>query len=229
MHSDFRQAYLLHRRPYSDSQLMLNMLVEGVGHLTMLARIKGKQSLKHNAHLQPFGLLLCQYAGRYDLKYLNKFELASEPLQLSGKLLYCGFYLNELTYRAIPCNEPLEQVFELYQTHLTLLAKCDDIEPILRSYEFQLLSMLGFGLEFDYDAHGEPVSANYSYQYVDELGFVRTEQPQLGFSGAVLLAMAEHDFAKQAVRQPAKHLSRYLLKPLLGHKALKSRELFISR
>lgn len=229
MHSDFRQAYLLHRRPYSDSQLMLNMLVDGVGHLTMLARIKGKQSLKHNAHLQPFGLLLSQYAGRYDLKYLNKFELSSAPLQLTGKRLYCGFYLNELSFRAVPCNEPLEGVFELYQSHLSVLENCDDVEPVLRSYEFQLLSMLGFGLEFDYDAHGEPINPNYTYQYITELGFVRTDQPELGFTGEVLLAMAEHDFAKSTVRRPAKYLSRYLLKPLLGHKALKSRELFLSR
>jgi DNA repair protein RecO (recombination protein O) len=208
---------------------MLNMLVDGIGHLTMLARIKGKHSLKHNAHLQPFGLLLSHYAGRYDLKYLNKFEPANTAIQLTGKRLYCGFYLNELTYRAVPCNEPLEGIFELYQSHLANLEKCHDVEPVLRSYEFQLLAMLGFGLEFDYDAEGEPVNANCTYQYVTELGFVRIDQPQLGFSGSVLLAMAEYDFSKPEVRRSAKYLSRYLFKPLLGYKALKSRELFISR
>ncbi|TMP33961.1 DNA repair protein RecO, partial [Pseudoalteromonas citrea] len=49
MNNDFRQAYLLHRRPHSDSQVMLNMLGEGVGQLMMLARIKGRQALRHNA------------------------------------------------------------------------------------------------------------------------------------------------------------------------------------
>jgi len=39
MDSDFYKAYLLHRRPYSDSQVMLDMLVEGVGQLRMLARV----------------------------------------------------------------------------------------------------------------------------------------------------------------------------------------------
>lgn len=205
------------------------MLVEGVGHLSMIARIKGKQSLKHNATLRPFTPILAQYSGRYDLKYLNTFELAKNPLLLQGKQLYCGFYLNELTYRIVPRNEPLEQVFELYQTHLNSLTEQADVEPILRSYEFQLLSALGFGVEFDIDADGEQISANLSYQYIPELGFMPTDTPHYGFSGAVLLAMAEHDFAKPIVRTPAKHLSRYLLKPLLGNKALKSRELFISR
>ena len=80
MQNEFRQAYLLHRRPQSDSQVMLSVLVEGVGHLNMLARIKGKQSLKQNAHLQPFSPILCRYAGKYELKYLNQFELVNKPL-----------------------------------------------------------------------------------------------------------------------------------------------------
>ncbi|MCF6435794.1 DNA repair protein RecO [Pseudoalteromonas sp. MMG022] len=229
MQNDFRQVYLLHRRAHSDSQLMLNTLVEGVGHLSMIARVKGRQALKHNAHLRPFTPILAQYGGRHDLKYLNSFELAQNPLSLHGKQLYCGFYLNELTYRIVPRNEPQEQVFTLYQQHLTTLAKQVDVEPVLRSYEFQLLGLLGFGVEFDIDAYGEPVSANLSYQYLPEQGFVPTNMPHYGFAGAALLAMAEHDFAKPPVRRAAKHLSRHLLKPLLGNKALKSRELFISR
>ncbi|WP_105167902.1 DNA repair protein RecO [Pseudoalteromonas sp. T1lg23B] len=229
MQNDFRQVYLLHRRAHSDSQLMLNTLVEGVGHLSMIARVKGRQALKHNAHLRPFTPILAQYGGRHDLKYLNSFELAQNPLSLHGKQLYCGFYLNELVYRIVPRNEPQEQVFTLYQQHLNILVQQTDVEPVLRSFEFQLLSLLGFGVEFDIDAHGDPISANLSYQYIPELGFVPTDIPQYGFAGAALLAMAEHDFAKPTVRAAAKHLSRYLLKPLLGNKALKSRELFISR
>lgn len=229
MHSDFRQAYLLHRRPYRDSQSMLSMLVEGVGHLTMLARIKGKHAVKHSAQLQPFTPILCRYAGKYDLKYLNEFELKSQPLPLTGKPLYCAFYLNELSYRIVPSNEPQEYIYSLYQTHLAQLQDCQDLEPVLRSYEYQVLEALGFAVEFTIDAEGEPIAPHLAYQYIPELGFVQTTQPERGFSGMVLLLMAEGDFANPKVRKPAKYLSRYLLKPLLGHKALKSRELFISR
>ncbi|MEC8351098.1 MAG: DNA repair protein RecO, partial [Pseudomonadota bacterium] len=38
---------------------------------------------------------------------------------------------------------------------------------------------------------------------------------------------AAHDFSAPDVLYMAKQLSRYLLKPLLGKKPLKSRELFI--
>ena len=74
MDSEFYTAYLLHRRPFSDSQVMLDMLVEGVGQLRMLARISGRQATKHKAQLQPFQSLLVQYSGKSDLKYINRFE-----------------------------------------------------------------------------------------------------------------------------------------------------------
>ncbi|MCG7533722.1 DNA repair protein RecO [Pseudoalteromonas sp. OOF1S-7] len=235
MNNDFRQAYLLHRRAHSDSQVMLNMLVEGVGQLMMLARIKGRQALRHNAHLQPFSLLLVRYNGRHDLKYLNDIELQTQPLALKGQVLYCGFYLNELSARVIPVNEPLESMFSLYHQHLMQLHGLADsvtkqqFELTLRSFEFQLLEQLGFGVEFECDADGEVIIDTAYYQYTRELGFVRTDDRYIGFSGKVLQQIARHDFSDDQVRRQAKGLSRYLLRPLLGHKPLKSRELFQPR
>ena len=152
MDSDFYKAYLLHRRPYSDSQVMLDMLVEGVGQLRMLARVSGRQATKYKAQLQPFQALLVHYNGKYDLKYINKFELHGNPLFLTGDKLYCGFYLNELTNRIVPINEPIDQVFQLYKTHLENLNSGTDMQAVLRSYEFQLLELLGYGVDFSFDA-----------------------------------------------------------------------------
>ncbi|MCG7548270.1 DNA repair protein RecO C-terminal domain-containing protein [Pseudoalteromonas sp. Of7M-16] len=249
MDSDFRQAYLLHRRPYRDSQVMLNMLVEGVGQLSMLARIKGKRAVKQNAALQPFTCLLVRYAGKYDLKYLNDFEIQSPPLMFKGTHLYCAFYLNELSHRIIPINEPLDHVFCLYQDHLKRLYSDGDnglaikvnsqqpkkpknseqIEEILRTYEFKLLYELGVGVEFDYDAFGTPIDEGSYYQFVREVGFCPSEDIHRSFSGKTLLAIAHGDYGSVVSRRQAKALSRYLLKPLLGNKPLKSRELFQPR
>ena len=140
-----------------------------------------------------------------------------------------AFYLNELSYRVIPASEPQEYIYELYQKHLKQLVDCNDFEPVLRSYEYQLLEALGFGVEFDMDADGDEIKDKYYYQYIPELGLVVTDNPQMGVNGKVLKRMANGGFADPEVRKPAKYLSRYLLKPLLGNKALKSRELFLSR
>ncbi|ASD66527.1 MULTISPECIES: DNA repair protein RecO [Pseudoalteromonas] len=229
MDSDFRQAYLLHRRPYSDSQVLLDVLVEGVGQLKMLARVKGKQSLKHNAQLRPFSLLLLQYAGRYDFKYVNRFEPTDNQIQLVGRQLYCGLYLNELTQRVVPTNEPLEQIFALYQLHLMRLAQDEDVEPILRSFELQLLGELGFGVELEFDAEGNPVRPKAAYKYVSEYGFIAVGREPDTIPGSMLLAIANQDFQDLAVRRAAKLLTRKLMAPLVGKQGLKSRELFISK
>ncbi|CCQ10746.1 DNA recombination and repair protein RecO [Pseudoalteromonas luteoviolacea B = ATCC 29581] len=226
MDSDFARAYLLHRRPVSDSSVMLNVVVEGIGHIKMLARIKGKQHLKQNAQLQPFTPLLCRFTGRHEVKYLNQFELLDAYKPDHGKRLYCGFYLNELSYRLMPINEPLDDAFSLYELHLKRLCDNEEVEVILRNYEFELLNLLGFGIEFDVDATGQPIKPALHYGYLSEVGFV----PEQGFyQGKVLMDIAANDFSDVKTRQQAKLLSRQVLRPLLGYKELKSRELFISR
>ncbi len=227
MDSEFYTAYLLHRRPFSDSQVMLDMLVEGIGQLRMLARVSGRQATKHKAQLQPFHCLLVKYSGRSDLKYINYFEPYDSQTMLTGTGLYCGFYLNELTNRIVPINEPMESVYHLYKQHLEELSTTKNLQAVLRSYEFQLLEMLGYGVDFSVDAHGDEINDAANYQYFAEYGFVLHDDPDNGFSGKQLNAIAAHDFSAPDVLYMAKQLSRHLLKPLLGKKPLKSRELFI--
>ncbi len=231
MKAELLHAYLLHRRIYSDSQLMLDMLVEGVGHICLLARVNGKQALKKKAQLQPFQQLLISYAGKGDLKYLTQFEFA-ETLKygatgLAGKTLYCGFYLNELSHRIVPVNEPIEDAYTLYKSHLFDLFQKKDLETCLRSFEFQLLELLGYGIDFSVDAEGEMLKTNTVYQYYSEIGWVQQAGNHTGFSGKQLLAISQCDFSEPHIRNIAKQLSRYLLKPLLGDRPLKSRELFL--
>ncbi|MCK8127127.1 DNA repair protein RecO [Pseudoalteromonas sp. 2CM39R] len=227
MDSEFYTAYLLHRRPFSDSQVMLDMLVEGVGQLRMLARVSGRQATKHKAQLQPFQSLLVQYSGKSDLKYINRFEPHGGQTMLQGTELYCGFYMNELTNRIVPINEPMESVYHLYKQHLDELSTTKNLQAVLRSYEFQLLEMLGYGVDFSVDAEGDEINDAANYQYFAEYGFLLHDDPHRGFSGKQLNAIAAHDFSAPDVLYMAKQLSRYLLKPLLGKKPLKSRELFI--
>jgi len=234
MNTTLYNAYLLHHRPYSDSQIMIDMLVEGVGQLRMLARLKGRHSIKHKAQLQPFQQLLISYSGKGDLKYLTQFELSGKVTLLKGKSLYCGFYLNELCQRIIPHNEPIEDAYHLYHQHINYLQQDNEVEPYLRTFEFQLLELLGYGVDFEFDIAGDKIQSKSQYQFFDEMGWGKilpNEADYYSYQQAVygehLLAILNYDFKKSAVRQLAKQLSRYLLKPLLGNKPLKSRELFI--
>jgi len=215
---------------------MIDMLVEGVGQLRMLARLKGKQAIKHKAQLQPFQKLLISFTGKGALKYITQFELSGKVTLLKGKSLYCGFYLNELCQRIIPHNEPVEDAYTLYNQHINYLQQENEIEPYLRTFEFQLLELLGYGIDFEFDIAGDKIQSKSQYQYFDEMGWGKilpNEADYYSYQQAVygehLLAILNYDFSQSAVRQLAKQLSRYLLKPLLGNKPLKSRELFIKR
>ncbi|EAR29632.1 DNA repair protein recO (Recombination protein O) [Pseudoalteromonas tunicata D2] len=210
---------------------MLDMLVENLGQIRLLARLKGKQAVKHSAQLQPFQTLLIRFSGQGDLKYLTQFELASNiaDIQLAGKALYCGFYLNELCNRIIPINEPIDLAYQLYQQHLQALTTSCDVEQTLRSFEYQLLELLGYGVDFNYDAQGDPIEAAALYLYVDEQGWCKQNTTHSGFRGEQLMAFSQLDFSQPQTRLLAKQFARYLLKPLLGERELKSRELFLPR
>ncbi|MEL0635045.1 DNA repair protein RecO, partial [Pseudoalteromonas carrageenovora] len=64
--------------------------------------------------------------------------------------------------------------------------------------------------------------------YFPELGVLMQDDVRAGFSGKQLNSIANPDFSQSDVLYMAKQLSRYILKPLLGSKPLKSRELFIA-
>lgn len=228
MVNQLASAYLIHQRPFSDSQVLLDVLVEHVGLVRMLARIKGRHAIKLKAQLQPFSRLLINYSGQGDLKYLASFELSKLTI-MKGINLYCGFYINELCQRLLSPSEPMDDVFELYQSHLTALSNSNSVEPILRSFEFQLLERLGVGIDFYEDAEGNELEDRCYYQYRTEIGWLPLAQQGKGLSGAQIKAIADYDFRDVQTRRLAKQLARYLLMPLLGYKDLKSRELFGKR
>lgn len=197
----------------------------------MIVRISGRQAIKHKAQLQPFQPLLIQYGGGGELKYMQRFELDGQAPKLQGNKLYCGLYMNELAQRITPVNEPLESVFALYEKQLFALSESTSLEASLRTFELTLLDSLGYGVDFNYDSEGQTIAAKATYQYYPEQGFVRQLQPEYGhgFSGAQIQAIAAYQFDDPNTAKAAKYFCRYLLKPLLGHKPLKSRELFKSR
>ncbi len=102
------------------------------------------------------------------------------------------------------------------------------MEPCLRLFEFNLLQILGYGVDFLHCAgSGQQVEPTMTYRYREEKGFIASlVKDNLTFYGRDLIAFATLDFSDEAVRQAAKRFTRIALKPYLGDKPLKSRELF---
>ncbi|SUC30677.1 Recombination protein O [Providencia rettgeri] len=116
-----------------------------------------------------------------------------------------------------------------YLSCLQILAASEHTpEFALRRFELALLSYLGYGVDFLHCAgSGEPVSDTMTYRYREEKGFIGSlVVDQLSFTGKQLKALASREFPDADTLKAAKRFTRLALKPYLGGKPLKSRELF---
>lgn len=226
---NLQRGFVLHRRPYSETSLLVDLFTEETGRLTVLA--KGARAKRSNLKsvLQPFVPLLLRWSGKGDLKVLTKAEPAAIGLPLQQTALYSGFYVNELLCRVIEQETAYPQLFQDYLHCLMSLAREQvAVEPALRRFEFQLLAILGYGVDFCHCmGTGKPIDPTMTYRYREEKGFIASVvRDNLTFYGQELLAFAQRDFSTPQVLQAAKRFTRIALKPYLGNKPLKSRELF---
>lgn len=113
--------------------------------------------------------------------------------QLIGLANCCGFYLNELLIRFLHPNDPHPELFNSYHQCVADLSSGSELQAALRRFELDLLSQTGYGLDFDYDAVGEPLNDQCCYTLSTDWGFVKDDRGS--FPGAVLLAIASRDFA----------------------------------
>lgn len=229
---ELQPAYILHTRPYRDTSMLVDVLTSQYGRVGLVARgVRSRKTPKRNL-LNPFTRLLISFQGKSDLKLLTQFEAEGTPAHLSGNYLFSGFYVNELLVRLLPEMDAHDDIFQLYEQSLQRLAAQQPLEPVLRQFEMQLLDALGYGVDVTSDAKsGEPLVAGLNYCLDPAQGFYAADDSvpfNFLFSGEHICALAEGDLSSSDARQTAKRITRTLLRPLLGNKPLKSRELFVS-
>ncbi|MGR5284460.1 DNA repair protein RecO [Vibrio maritimus] len=223
-----QRCFVLHRRPYSESSLILDVFSEEYGRVTLLS--KGARSKRSNLKgaLQPFTPLLLKWSGNGSMKTLRQAEAISLGLPLTGVNLYSAMYVNELIARVLASEIPFPELFHDYLQALTELAHNTNPEPALRRFELALLSVMGYGVDFLHCAGtGEPIDPTMTYRYREQKGFIASvRRDNLTFLGEELIAISERRFLSKTQLQAAKRFTRIALKPYLGGKPLKSRELF---
>lgn len=233
MRVDLQPAYVIHRRPYRDSSVLLDIFTAEYGRISLVARGARRQSRKGSsaALLQPFIPLLVSFSGRLELKTLVATESAQRMPALNGDRLFSGMYMNELLVRLLHRNDAHPTLFASYSEALKALGGVTLVDTVLRRFELTLLEELGYRLEFEVDsASGQRIQESQWYRYDPGLGLVAcgdvTDSLNTAFSGAQLLAMASGEFGGLA-RLPAKRLLREALAVHLGGEPLRSRELFL--
>ncbi|NHB93199.1 DNA repair protein RecO [Photorhabdus cinerea] len=225
----WQRAFILHRRPYSETSLLLDLFTENEGRISVLA--KGARSRRSNLKgcLQPFTPLLMRWSGRGVVKTLRDADPISLTLPLTGSVLYSGLYVNELLSRVLEQGTAYPALFFDYLQCLQILAASEYTpEHALRRFELALLANLGYGVDYLHCAgSGEPVTDTMTYRYREEKGFIASLIiDHYSFTGRELKSLATREFPDPATLKTAKRFTRIALKPYLGGNPLKSRELF---
>lgn len=215
-------AFILQQRNYRETSLIMDVFTRDFGRVPVLAKGVRKAKSKTAGLLQPFIPLHVSCFGKSELKTLTVVEMAQTTIVLKGQALYCGFYMSELISRFLHPYDAHPELFSHYHTGLSRLAEASAIEATLRNFELDLIDIVGYGLQLDYDAHQQkPVEPAKHYRFHVEQGPIEAEDGR--FTGRVLQAIKARALADPEVLGAAKTLMRAVIDRHLQGKPLKSR------
>lgn len=224
--TEIQQGYVVHRRSYRETSLLVDVFSREQGLVRLLAKGASRGRSSKASLLQPFVALGLSWSGRGELPVLLEVESVCRHA-LSGASALCGLYLNELLVRLLPVGDAHPELFAAYGETLERLGQGAAQEHLLRSFELLLLEELGYAPPLEHEGgSGLPVLAERFYDYRPEHGPVPcTPHPQ-AFRGATLLALSARRLQDADQLREAKRVMRLVIGHALGGKPLKSRELF---
>lgn len=234
---ELEPCYLLHSKKYTDSKILASFLTRNYGVVQTVLRVVKKKKLSYPP--LAFTPLLVSWLDSPNLKTIISYEQSHPSHALLGREMYCAMYLNEILMRMLTEHYEADGIFEFYRCTLAALENTTSNLPqqelILRSFELELLSVLGFGIDFLFDVNGVPLADNVQSMYTFHVhsGFLLclhcvnniTVQCDC-YRGADILAIGRREWTPSSLAA-SKKILRLALAPHLGDKPIRSRELFI--
>ena len=216
-------AYILHRRDWQNSSLILDIFTLDHGCFSVLAR--GGKASKSSALFQPFCHLLIGWSGRSELKTLVSIDGSSTPIDEKHYLSL--LYVNELLTVFLPRQEANPELFDLYKELLNNVGR-NFGEEQLRGFERSMMKMLGYLPDTSLNSEsGELISSDRFYQFIASSGFVPCgEKDQNAIGGHIIIAWNQKQYKNKQVLQLAKTIMRCIIDFNLHGKRLKSRDIY---
>jgi len=247
------KSFLLHQRPYRETSIIADFLTDSDERVSVVCKgvkSSGKKALLLRSILQPLGLMVLNYKGKTSLKSLLNVEPIQQPYRLVNENLYVGLYINEIIIRLFKADINHNNIFSEYKKIISVLSGVSfssDIEHKiflemhLRKFEFKLLSILGYELDFFNETrNGEKIKPDGFYQFKSSEGFseiknkahfedLKKKKEFLCVVGKYIVALQKQNYKNEDVRVFAKKLSRAALLPHLGPDPIFARQLFKNR
>jgi DNA repair protein RecO (recombination protein O) len=218
-------AYVLHRRPYRNTSLIVECLTSEHGRQTLVAQGARRSESRQRALLQPFRGLRVSWVRRGEMGRLTQVEADARVYDLAGENLLAGFYSNELLLRLLPRGDHNAAVLSCYSSCLARLADARSASRALRVFERDLLEMLGFGIDLERDFRtGEPIEPGRDYIFEHEGGLTASgANPTMKrYSGRHLIALRTGELKDSESLRSARRLLGGILSAHLGDRPLKT-------
>ena len=222
-------AYLIHQRPYSETSQIINLFSRHYGRVDAIAKGSKRPKSKFKSFLQPFSPILVSWSGRSQLKTLRSVDISSgKQSNVSRKHLMSAFYLNELILSFLTTADPYPDLFDAYSLAINNLSNADSSEIILREFEIQLLTEIGYAINFQTEAmSSKKIEPNLSYRFIAEEGFVSSVTSSARdtlIKGSVIQSIDQKDFSQPQTMRAAKRIIRESVKYHLSGKELNTKK-----
>ncbi|GAB4175926.1 MAG: DNA repair protein RecO [Wenzhouxiangellaceae bacterium] len=214
-------AYVLHRRAWRESSLIIELFTRDCGRIAVVARgVRSRRSAMFGL-AEPFRPLEASWSRRGELGTLTRLEPFGNPLALRARALWCGLYVNELLMRLLPRDLPEPGLFNIYASTLVSLPWHEAQAWALRRLELELLDALGVLPELGRCAvSDEVVTPEGRYRVESGRGVVPAAPGQAGIRGATLLALAEREPPPAQELRAVRLLMRQLISDQLDGRPL---------
>jgi DNA repair protein RecO (recombination protein O) len=230
MKVELTPCYILHRRDYSESSLILEVFSRDHGRINLIAkgakRNKKQQGISHNLY-QKYNM---SWVAKSELGTLIDIELSSLSDSLKPEVIMTGFYMNEVMLRLLHKHESHPELFDSYDLAIVQLINDVPEQIVLRYYEKTLLQSLGYGVILDHDVQtGEKLVTESDYYYNLDFGPSLSKinsESGINISGKTLLELDTETLSETKNINEAKTLLRTILNQHLGDKPLASRALY---
>lgn len=223
-------SFVIHRRPYSETSLLVEIFSRHYGRITVMAKGARRQKSGFRGALMPFRRLLAGWSGKGELPILTSAEPAVGWTEMRGQGVLCGFYINELVMKLLHRYDAHSELFDYYAETVSRLQRGGAFEDILRFFEKRLLGELGYAMNLEYEADGRrEIDPMHDYRYIPHLGAVARDHRRKGgvpVSGAALRALRDEAFTSDRELRECKRLMRAMISHQLDNRPLFSRKLF---
>jgi DNA repair protein RecO (recombination protein O) len=209
-------AFILARRPYRDTSLLIEAYTRNHGRIGLVARgVRGPRSSR-SALLQPLTPLLLSWIEGGELGTLTTVEGDGPALPLKGEGIFCAWYVNELLLNLLQRHDPHPGLYQDYAATLAALSSLPP-EPLLRGFEMRLLGEIGYGLNLDQEF--DP-AAEYIYDW--ENGPRLAPAGAHTLSGSCLVSLRDSRLSNPADLSAARRLLREAIRRQLNGRELQT-------